>query len=177
MYFRVPLLLQKSLAVIYRLNPAMTKDVRPYSGATSGYDNTFREPVLYDDERYSGTERDTARIEYPPVRVPCQVEPTNADELRQLAGGDMPNSDIQLVLHKQDLLDLKLIDRRTSELKLKVNDRVSRIEAYDNPNKSTYTFEGPGLYIWHLQPASFGFGTDGFDLYIAFLDDRQRGSR
>lgn len=171
--FRVPLLLEKSLAVIYRLDPQATKLVKPYSGAQSGYDDDFREPVIYDDVRGSETLRQSSRIELPPVKVPCQVETRRFEALDQKEPGDVPDSDVQLVFHRMDLLQLKLIDPYTNEILIRKNDRVSHIEAYRYPGKVSKQFDPPGLYITQIVPASFGFGPDGYDLHIVYLNQRE----
>ena len=171
--FRVPLLLEVSLAVIHRLNPNATQDVQPFSGATGGYDADFREPLVFDDTVGTRMERDDARVEHPPVNVPCQVEPVKFERLQQQFSGDMPDSNIQLVLHKRDLRKLKLIDDQ-ERLLLKKNDRVEALKAKKNPKKITRYLEEPGLYIFELAPGSWGFGPDGYDLYIAFLNSKER---
>jgi len=171
--FRVPLLLEKSLAMLYRLDVQATKLVRPYVGATAGYDDDFREPLVFDDVRGGKTTRQSARIELPPIRVPCQVETQRFERLDQKPPGDVPDSDVQLVFHRMDLLQLKLIDPYSNELAIKKNDRVSHIEAYRFPGKVSQQFEPPGLYITQIVPGSFGFGPDGFDLHIVYLGIRE----
>jgi hypothetical protein len=111
-------------------------------------------------------------VEYPPVRVPCQVETLTAQELQQRSMGDVPLSNIRLVFHKKDLLKLKLLKERTNELLIKKNDRISTIESSKEPGKITYHIDSPGLYIVQVEPGSFGFGTNGFDLFIIYLRER-----
>jgi hypothetical protein len=173
MAFRVPLILEVSLATWHRLSPSSTQDVQPYTGATGGYDKDFREPIVYDDARGERIDRDDARVELPPVNVPCQVEPVKFEKLRQRFTGDMPDSDIQLVLHKKDLRKLKLITAQ-EELLLKKNDRVSSLKSKKKPKQITRHLEPPGLYIFEIAPGSWGFGPDGYDLYIAFLNSKER---
>lgn len=173
--FRVPLLLSKSLAVVHRLSTYATQDVRPYTGATSGYDKDFRETITYDEDTGLDIIRDSGRVELPAIRIPCQVEPANYEALRQAPAGDTPNSDIQLVFHRKDLAEMNLINRATGELLIKVDDRVSHLEAYNIPGKVTVPFTEPGLFIFQIAPGSFGFGPDAYDLHIVYLDDRQRG--
>lgn len=176
--FRVPLLLQVSIAVIHRLNPSASKDLQPYSGQTSGYDKDFKEPIVYDDQQNigEGTVRASGRIELPAIRVPCQVEPINMENLRQTGVGDMPDSSLQLVVHRMNLEELKLIDTSTREMLLKVNDRVSGIELPGRPGVYTRKFPDPGLFITEIQPASFGFGPEGYDLHLLMLSERERAT-
>lgn len=176
--FRVPLLLQVSIAVIHRLNLSASKDLRPYVGQTSGYDPDFKEPIVFDDQPALGEEpiRTYGRVELPPLRVPCQVEPGVVDALRQTNVGDMPNSSVQLVLHRMDLERLKLIDVDTREVAIKVNDRVSGIEQPGKPGVYTQKFPEPGLFVMEVNPASFGFGPEGYDLHLVRLDARERAT-
>lgn len=173
MGFRVPLILEVSLAVIHRLSPSSTQDVQPFTGSTGGYDSDFREPIVYDDARGARVDRDDARVELPAVNVPCQIEPVKFEKLRQRFSGDVPDSDIQLVLHKRDLRRLKLINGN-EELLIQVNDRVSALKSKKNPKKITRHIKDPGLFIFEVAPGSWGFGPDGYDLYIAFLNTRER---
>jgi hypothetical protein len=174
--FRVPLLLNVSIAVIHRLNPSASKDLQPFSGQTSGYDPDFKEPIVFDDQPNVGSTpvRTTGRLELPAIRVPCQVEPINVERLRQTNVGDSPDSSLQLVVHRMNLVELKLIDPTTRELALKVNDRVSGIEQENRPGVYTQKFPGQGLFIQEIQPASFGFGPEGYDLHLILLAEREK---
>jgi hypothetical protein len=172
--FRVGLVLEKSLAVIHRLNPDTTDDVRPYTGASSGYSAVFREPIVYDDTVRGRRTRKEARSEYPAIQVPCQVEPLRSEQLRQFKPGDAPDSKYVLVFHYMDLSRMGLVDVTTNEVALGVNDRLSAIKSFRKPNKTTVHLESPGLYLFELRPGSFGFGPEGRDLLIAFLSERQR---
>jgi len=176
MAFSVPLLLEVSLAVIHRLDPMATKVLEPYTGATSGYDKDFREAVTFDRDQDDVPTRSHARVEQPAIRVPCQVEPVRFDQLKQIFSGTTPDSEWQLVFHRADLRRMGLVDRETGMPKIKVNDRVERIEARARPGKATLSFAEPGLYIYEIRPGSFGFGTDGYDLHIAFLHSHERGA-
>jgi hypothetical protein len=173
MPFSVPLILEKSVAVVHRLNPAATKDLQPYSGAT-GYDKDFKEPRTYDRASGQQVYRENARIELPAMRIPCQVESARFERLNQLPPGDVPDSSITLVFHRRDLKRLKLIDPKTLKTLLRKNDRVSTIESYRKANVTTVEIDPPGLYFWEIAPGSFGFGSDGFDLFIVFLSSRER---
>ena len=173
--FRVPLILETSLAVIYRLNPSATESLVPYSGGT-GYNKSYREPIVYDAVRQGKTVREYARSELPPIKVPCQVESGDFESLRQTQDGDAPDTSMILVVHRQDLTLMSLIDPDTNEILIKVNDRVSHLESSQLPGKVTQQFKGSGLYIQSVEPASFGFGPDGFDLHLLVLAERQKGT-
>lgn len=175
MPFSVPLILEKSLAVVHRLNPAATASLQPAS-QPSGYDKDFHEPITYDAVRQGKTVRENARSELPPIRVPCQVEMNRFERLAQTPPGDVPQTAVQLVFHRADLRRMKLIDKTTKKLLLKVNDRISAIESFRKPGVPSVYLDPPGLYIVELQPASFGFGIDGTDLFLVFLADREKVS-
>jgi len=178
--FRVPLVLEVSIAVIHRLNLAATKQLQPFPGQESGYDPDFKEPIVYDQDTSCDdcgkTERVSARIELPPIRVPCQVEVLTHEELHQTNAGDAPNSVLRLVTHRMDLGPMGLIEAQTRELKLRVNDRVEGIEMQGRPGVWTQKFAGEGLFITEIEPASFGFGPEGFDLYLLHLSDREKAA-
>jgi len=173
MAFSVPLLLEKSIAVVHRLNVPATASLHPYSGQSTGYDKDFREPITFDARRQGKTIRDNARSEYPAVRIPCQVEMNRFERLNQQPPGDAQQSGIQLVFHRLDLKRLKLFNTTSKEPLIKRNDRVSAIESPKHPGTPTVPIEPPGLFITEVQPASFGFGVDGTDLFIAYLLNRE----
>lgn len=170
MDIRVPLIAQTSVAVIYRLDPTATAAVDPPGPDAAGYDPVFREPIVYDN---AGT-RTSARRELAPVRVPCQVEAARFEELRQQFSGDAPNSNVVLVLHRQDLETLGLLDPTTRKLLIAVNDRVSGLERSGAPGQVVQPFVGEGLFVFEVRPASFGFGPDGHDLELLYLNDREK---
>lgn len=176
MAFSVPLLLEISLAVIHRLDPMSTKNLTPYNGATSGYDKDYREAVTFDLEQDEELVRTLARVELPELRVPCQVEPVRFDQLKQIFSGDTPDTEFQLVFHRNDLRRAGLLDLETGLPLVRKNDRVSRIEARARPGRATLTFPDPGVYIYEIRPGSFGFGVDGYDLHIAYLHSHERGT-
>ena len=175
--FRVPLLLEQSLAVIYRLSAAATDILQPMPGVDSGYDDDFREPVLFDDAQVDGTERVSARQELPPIRIPCQVEPMTYQKLAQFPPGNMPDSNLVLVMHRRDLLRLNLIDKKTRDLALNINDRVDHLEAKKKPGVTTHHIKPPGYFIYEIRPGSEGFGPDGYDLHIVYMSERERVNR
>jgi hypothetical protein len=170
---RVPLLLQKSVAVIHRLDIAATRTFDPVGEDTSGYDSTFREPIAYDDP-VTDT-RKSSRRERPIVRIPCQVENLTEERLRELRIGDASVSSIMLVFHRKDLGNLGLLDEN-QEVVIKKGDRVSALEQYGAPvGTVSKRFADPGLFIHEIQGRSFGFGPSGYDLEVAILSDRREG--
>jgi hypothetical protein len=174
--FRLGLVLEKSTAVIHRLNPAATKDLRPYPGVPAGYDKDFREPLVFDGGPASDEkERLDTRMELPPVRVPCQIETPKFEELLQEVQGNDPKTTFHIVLWRRDLEDLGLIDTKSRACLIKVDDRVSCIEKWNEPGVVTVPFSPPGMYITEVQPGSPGFGPDGYDLEICFLSRRRKG--
>jgi hypothetical protein len=164
---RVGLQLQVSVAVIHRLDPDAIRTSTP-AGQPSGYDETFKEPTVFND----GTDREEARLELPPIRVPCQVEATRFEELNELFPGNVPKSSLTLVFSRIDLERLGLLDAATGRPVFGVNDRIEKIESVTG--KTTIPFDDPGVFIWMIRPGSFGFGPDGYDLELAILNDREK---
>ena len=96
------------LAELRRLDTAAMASTDPDGAGplTGGFDPDFKEPVLVDRDGDGIAERE--RTELPAIRVPCQVEPKVFEDLRMLASGDSPRSDISLVFHFKDLERLGL---------------------------------------------------------------------
>jgi len=171
MIIRVPLLLQKSVAVIHRLSIEATSNVDPAGEPDEGYDYTFNEPIVYTDPVTQ--ERTGSRREFSPVYIPCQVEALTEERLKEFAVGDDPVSDFILVFHRQDLRNLGLLDSN-QEVVIKKGDRLSRLEQYGAPRGTvTKLFADPGLYIHQMRGASWGFGPTGYDLELALLTRRR----
>lgn len=166
--FNVPLLLRNGQAVIYRLDPAGTDAATPYVGATSGYDPDFRNPLVFDDV---GGDRATARVELAPVRVLCQVETPRFEEQHQGGSGWDPSTVLVLVVHRMDLEDAGLYDD-VNGLGIKIDDRVTGIEKYNEPGVLLQAFE-EDLFVIQARPGSWGF-YEGTALFLIELAPRQK---
>jgi hypothetical protein len=166
----VPLVLEKSIAVVERLDYIGTRATHP-AGKPAGFDDDFDEPVGYTS---GGERRSDAVVYLPPIKLPCQVETIQYGALQQDQSGTDPESMVTLVFHKRDMRRLNMFDPLTKQFMLKLEDRVPRIESYRIPNLVTVQFDAPGLYITQIRPGSFGFGDDGFDLFIVSLGMRQK---
>ncbi len=171
MAIRVPLLLETVEAVIHRLDPQATAIFDPPGDQPSGYDPDFEEPVVFTN---TSGQRQASRKELPPIRVPCQVEAANFERLRQLFPGNTPNSSIVLALSRIDLEARGLIDLLTRKVLINVNDRVETLERRGVPGQIVHPITPPGLFVFEVRPGSWGFGPDGHDLELLFLDERQR---
>lgn len=168
--FRVPLLFPVA-AVVHRLSIEATRDVNPPGEPTTGYDETFREPIVYDQAKV----RTDARRELPPVRVPCQIESLSFETLRQLALGDAPVTNMVFVFHRRDLESLGLLDANR-DVVLKKGDRISAIERLNVPGSVVRTLREPGLFVFEMRPRSWGMGPDGYDLELAIMSERREGA-
>lgn len=175
MIIRVPLLLQPSIAVIYRLDIKSTRNANPPGEDNVGYDETLLEPIAYDKNENTPDLRIDSRKELAPIRVPCQVETLTDETLRELAIGDAPVTDIYFVFHRKTLEELGLLDENRDVI-IKKGDRISHLERYGAAiGTKTKTFSDPGLYIYEMRSKSWGFGPDGYDLEIALTTKRREG--
>ena len=120
----------------------------------------------------AGGTRQSSRQELPETRVPCQVETMKFEDLQQEFAGDAPSSNLVIVLHRKDLSTLGLIDATTGRPLIRVNDRVVRVDT--KAGTVARTFEPDGLFVFEVRPASFGFGPDGYDLELVYLNNRER---
>lgn len=174
MFISVPLILQPSDAVIYRLDTASTRADNPPGAATSGYDDAFREPVAYDTTQgASVAARVVDRKEFAPIRVPCQVETANFDLLRESYQGNLQQGEFALVFAVQDLQFLNLIDPGTNKPIFAVGDRVSSIEKHNLPGVLSVPLSGEGYFFREVYPASWGFN-DTYNLWIGVITSRDK---
>lgn len=178
MPFSVPLVLEVVDAVIYRLDTVGTRGFDPPGAATYGYNDAFREPVVFDETGGSSiADRKTSRAELSAIRVPCQVETAQYDSLRQSFQGTLNQSDMALVFHRVTLKTLGLIDEDTGNVLISVGDRVAALERHNFEGSVVLRLPGPeGLYITQVMPRSWGFGNDGYDLHVAILNPRDPGT-
>ena len=134
------------LAEIYRLDSfAMNQ--------AGDYDHDFKEPKLVDHDNDGVA--DLLRREYPPIRVPCQVEPESFETLRMTVSGNTPKSSFDLVFHFRDLENLGLVDKNTGDVLIKPSDRLNAIYSRDGELIQSIRTP-PGLYVTEARP--FGFG-------------------
>lgn len=176
MPFRVPLLLEVVDAVVHRLDITATRAFNPVGPAASGYDDIFREPVVTDGTAGASVAgRVSSRQEMTAVRVPCQIETSLYEDLRQSFSGALPQSNMTLVFHRQNLADLGLLDPTTNNILLKKGDRISQLERR-SLGVPVLVFRPPGLFINEIYPGSWGFGLDGHDLHLCILEQRDEGA-
>ena len=143
------------LAELRRLDTAAMASTDPDGAGplTGGFDPDFKEPVLVDRDGDGVAERE--RTELPAIRVPCQVDPKVFENLRMLASGDSPRSDISLVFHFKDLERMGLVDGDTGDALLRPGDRLGAL--YDKAGELVQEVRTPpGLYVSEARPIGFG---------------------
>ena len=143
------------LAELFRLDTRATAETDPDGTGplAGGYDPDFKESVLVDTNDDGIGER--VRLEHPPVRLPCQVEPDAFDALRMLAAGNAPRSRIELVFHFTDLEREGLVDAATGDALLRPGDRLSAL--HDTAGVLVQAVRTPpGLYATEARPIGFG---------------------
>lgn len=162
---RVPLL-NPVIAVCYRLDIQATWAANPPGTPTTGYDKTFREPIV---SKTAAGVREVERVEMTPVDIPCQVEDQSFERVHFVLGGDAPATNMVFVFHRRDLERLSLLDSNRRCL-LKPGDRIDHVENR-RTGTTVLTFKEP-LYIYEVRPRSWGFGPDGYDLEVAYTTHR-----
>lgn len=171
---RVPLLLAKVDAVIYRIDITGTRSLDPPGAATSGYDDAFREPVVYDTTKGASiADRVVSRVELSPIRVPCQVETQLFDSLAEAYQGNLQQGEMAMVFSKIDLELMQLLDSTTNKPKIGVGDRVETFEKHNLPGVVAVALSDGGMFVREVFPASWGFG-DGQDLWVAIIISRDK---
>jgi len=166
------------LAEIHRLDTAATATEDPDGTGplAGGYDPDFKESVLVDQDGDGVGER--VREEHAPVRIPCQVEPEVFDQLRMLASGNAPRSNIDLVFHFKDLERLGLVDPASGDALVRPGDRLSAL--YDKAEELVQQIQTPpGLYVSEARPIGFGLNRarPRRNLLLVSFSDRPRASR
>lgn len=164
-------------AVVYRTDLDGGHMLDPVGPKTTGMDDTFREPIVFDvTSGASVGSREVVRVELPPVRIPCQVEATEYGMLTMGTSGQLPATELVLVFFRPTLVLLGLIDALTNNFVLKNGDRVSMLEKH-NLRVPALTFPGTGFYVTEVHPASFGFGgVEGYDLQTVTIKQRDLGA-
>ena len=143
------------LAELHRLDTTAMATVDPDGAGplTSGYDEDFKEPVLVDADDDGVAE--FLRCEYPPIRVPCQVEPDVVEALRMAPSGNAPRTAMDLVFHFRDLEKLGLVDAQSGEVFIRPGDRLGAL--YDVEGQLVQAVRTPpGLYVTEARPSGFG---------------------
>lgn len=119
----------------------------------SGYDADFKEPVLIDRDDDGIAE--PLRREFPPVLVPCQLEPEAFATLRMASSGNAPRSEFVLIFHFRDLERLGLVDATTGDALIRSSDRLVAIR--DRAGALVQAIRSPpGLYVTESRPIGFG---------------------
>ena len=176
MFITVPLILSISDAVIFRLDTASTRADDPPGIATSGYNDAFREPVVYDTTQGASiADRVVDRVELDPIRVPCQVETTLFDSLAMAYQGNLQQGEMALVFALQDLQLLNLIDPDTGHPLFGIGDRVQALEQHNLPGVTAVKLSGDGMYFKEVFPASWGFNNN-FNLWVGVIVSRDKGT-
>lgn len=141
------------LAELYRLDAGGMASGNPVTGVAPGYDDDFREAVLVDGDGDGVAE--PLRREFPPVRVPCQVEPRTFEALHMTPSGNAPASEVELVFHFRDLEGLGLVDAATGEALVRPSDRLGGLYTVDGALVQAVRTP-PGLYVIEARPIGFG---------------------
>jgi hypothetical protein len=147
-------------------------DAGAMAAGSPDIDTDFREPRTVSDA--PDAVGALARVELPPVKVPCQVEPESFEALHMIGAGNEPSSRVQIVLHFRDLEALGLVDAATGRALLTPGDRMTGF--YDREARLVQTAD---LYITEARPISFGFGLlrPRRNLLLVVLEPRAASAR
>jgi hypothetical protein len=117
------------------------------------------------------------RVELPPLRLPCQVEPDREHALAPSAAGDVPRFRIALVFHFRDLERADLIEPLTGVPRLAAGDRLAAL--YDRTDALVEMFPNPpGYFATAATPLSYGLGARPRpNLLLVTFVDRPQGLR
>jgi hypothetical protein len=144
-------LIQRFVAVLYRLDPVATAAV-----TSGGYDATFREPIRVPNGTQLGA---ASRREKTAIRLRCQIDRTQFDGASLIRAGYQPEHQLQLVTFWPELEAAGLIGTDGNPL-LAPGDRVGEIETIAGAIEATFP-NPPGLWVRNLERAGHGLAAFG----------------
>lgn len=135
---------------------------------TTGYDDVFGTPVVYDNPT-----RTSSRKESDEVRFPVQVKAQKYDEAQQRSQGTNLNRQMTLIAFYPDLVKRGLVDDNG----LPTIRRGDRLDSLRHVKTDALIFkveEPHGLFVVETRPA--GFGLSGLDrnLLLIVLESRDQ---
>lgn len=158
------------VAVFRRLDTIATAADPDGAGPlTTGYDDAFASPVVFDNPA-----RISSRKEGPQLRIPVQVQSEEYDNPIQTAQGTSMRHRMVLAAHFKDLRKLGLVDAVTGLPRLQVGDRLDRLE-HKNGSLTMAIDQQQGLYVTSLTPVSFGLSALTRNLLLINLESRATG--
>jgi hypothetical protein len=161
-------LLRPVLVEVSQTYAAGTRKFNPPGPDSSGYDDVWREPVLYIDPTTSQRKdsRITNKTNYTFL---AQVEVNREHVKRYDAAGDFPDFDILLVASVRDLVRRGYMET-DGRPKIQVGDRVLTAK-----NKRTAAVQATWTDLWIVEwrHASWGFGA-GRDLVLFICQKREQ---
>lgn len=156
------------VATLCRVDPAAT-------AAMPGYDPEFAELRLVDTD--DDGVADVERAELPPIELLCQVEPKAQEQLTMTPAGDVPRSELTLVLHTRHLAARGVYDTSTGTLHLRPGDRLAALRSTAGIT-IWVPGERRGLYLIEAKLAGWGLGrTPRANLVLATFVDRPAARR
>lgn len=156
----------KFYAEIAMLAAAQTRSVDPDGAGplTGGFDDDFDEILVFTQ---AGS-RQEARRDAESVFVPCNVKTEDWEALQQFMSGNVPNSQLVLIIHRKDLEGMELINVDRGEPLIRVNDRI--LSFRDENHRILYQPRAP-FYVTEVRP-EFGIARTP-DLFNVTLQDRE----
>lgn len=140
-------LIQKFKVEIARLDTTATE-------IAGQYDPDFREIKRTDA---SGDGIGTVeRQEHTAVILPCQVGSRTFEALQASDLGNVPQSDLVLWLHFQDLEEASLVDTATGQPLIHTGDRIVSIRDYFDEAVVLAIRTPPGLYVQEARSSGWG---------------------
>lgn len=162
------------LADIRRLDTSATAaNTGGVPGVSSGYDPDYREPVKLPGTGDGGPGI-AARVEYPSLCIPCQVEIGSFDRRTQSSSGNIPKGRVTCVFHFRDLEEMGLVETATGAPVLRVSDRLAGI--YTRDDELVQTHDEVPLFASEVQPSGFGLRGHLRNLLIIHFDPRDQGA-
>lgn len=165
-------LINPFLVVLYRMDSTATAiDPDGEGELTSGYDEDFREPrKLSTEATTNGTD---ARIDKEPLILLAQVEIMTMARMRQMWGGDAPETGVCCVFHFDALEAVELIDQESGEATIYKTTRLAEIRDHRTEDLVQAFRAKPGLFADRVESEFGGLGRHRNLLKVYFTDRPQ----
>lgn len=131
------------------------------------YDEDFRSTVVASTDDTPG---ELQRVESE-VTFPAQVETDRDEEQQMAAAGDVPDTQVDLIVHLADMERLGLVDLTTGALKVKKGDRLVKLA---DSVRVVQTFDRVPIYCTEVR-MMYGFIGGRANLMMIRFKERPQG--
>jgi hypothetical protein len=136
-----------------------------------GYDDVFAGTKRIPDGTQEGLD---SRRERPSISLRCQLDRNSWGQQAMGPGGLEKRSDIVIIVEREDLVDLSLLDSNGVPY-IEAGDRIDKITKDDGTVMWAYP-DPPGMFVDRVEPAGYGLTSDAeINLFNIHCSKRELG--